>query len=245
MRRLLLTLGFILSFTAPNAAQALSIDVSNDVISVTTGFNGATLTVFGTQETPGQVVIVVEGPPRNATVRKKSRVAGLWTNTDSRNFTNVPSFYEMAAATALENIAPPDVLKQKRIGLSNLNVVPLKGSKMDADTSAFVSALFEKQAAKHLFVPDVQPLFYPGPNLFKAQFSMPAIVTPGPYRVSAYVFAEGKVTEEDSASFVVVPQGLSAEMRNFATENGLLYGLTGMLMALMAGWLATVLLKRE
>lgn len=245
MRKFLLSVASLAILSVPLPASAMAIDVSSDVISVTTGFNGATLTIFGTQETPGNVVIVVEGPPKSATVRKKSRVMGLWTNTDSRVFTNVPSFYEVAATSDPAAIAPQELLQQKRIGLSNLSVVPLKGSKMDTETTEFVKALFEKQSDKHLFVPDVQPLFYPGPNLFKAQFSIPAIVSPGQYRVSAYVFADGKVTEEDTASFVIVPQGLSAEMRSFATENGLLYGLFGMFMALVAGWLATVLLKRD
>lgn len=245
MRKVLLTLAFVLSFATPNVAAAMAIDVSSDVIRVTTGFTGATITVFGTQEQPGDVVIVVEGPPRNATVRKKNRVAGLWTNTDSRNFINVPSFYEMASATTLDKIAAPELLKQKRIGLENLSVVRLKGGKMDATTTEFVAALFQEQSKMKLFVPEAQPLFYPGPNLFKTQFSIPAIVAPGQYRVSAYLFSNGQIMEEDTANFVVVPEGLSAELRVFATENGLLYGLTGMFMALMAGWLATVLLKRD
>jgi len=244
MRKILL-LAAAFSILSATSARALTIDISNDIIRVTTGFTGANLTVFGTQDQPGSVVVVVEGPPRSATVRKKSRVMGLWTNTDSRVFSNVPAFYEVAATVPLDIVATPEILQSKRIGLSNLSVVPTKGGKMDAATAEFVAALFDEQSEKHLFVKEIEPLVYPGANLFKAQFSLPAIVASGQYRVSAYLFTDGVPVAQDTATFVVVPEGLSANLRSFATQNGLLYGLTGMLMALLAGWLATVLLKRE
>lgn len=240
----LLAAVFALCFAAA-PAQALTIDVSNDVIRVTTGFTGAELTVFGTQEAPGDVVLVVEGPPRTVTVRKKSRVLGLWTNTDSRKFSNFPSFYEAAASAPLADIAPADLLTANRIGLSNLKIVPTKGGTIDEKTAGFTRALFEMQAQKRLLVPEPVAVTYPGPQLFKARFTMPAIVPPGQYRVSAYLFADGALVQKANTTFVIVPEGLSAELRSFATDSGLLYGLAGMIMALIAGWLATVLLKRE
>lgn len=238
-------LALAVSLTLSGGAFAMAIDVSNDVIRVTTGFTGTSLTVFGTQDKPGSVVIVVEGPPKTITVRRKSRVLGFWTNTDTRRFLNVPAFYEVAASGPIEQITTRDVLRQNRIGVSNLNVVAAKGGAVDETTAAFTAALFSMQQQEGLFVSDVASLAYPGPMLFKAQFTMPTTVAPGQYKVSAYLFQDGQIIEEDSIPFIVVPEGLSAQMRDFATENGLLYGLTGMLLALFAGWLATVMLKRE
>lgn len=242
MKRFILTAALVFSFAVP--ARAMSIDVSDDVIKVTTGFNGTAMTVFGTQDKPGTVVIVLEGPPKAVTIRKKSRVLGLWTNTDSREYHNVPGFYQVAASGPLSLVASDEVLKQNRIGIANLPIVPDKGADK-ADTAEFTSALFKMQQDHHLFVDDIAPLAYPGPMLFKAHFKMPALVPPGQYKVSAYLFQDGHIIEQDTAPFVIIPEGLSANMRIFATQNGLLYGLTGLLMALFAGWLATVLLKRD
>ncbi len=242
MRGALLTAALVLGF-AGNAA-AMAIDVSDDTIRVTTGFTGAGITVFGAQEKAGNVIIVVEGPPKTIKVSKKSRVLGMWTNTDSREYKNIPAFYEVAASGPLTVAAQPEVLRAKRIGLDNLSIVPARKAD-DPDSPAFTKALIEMQQRSHLFVQDIAPLTYPGPQLFKARFNVPATVPPGTYTVSAYLFENGQVVEQDSGSFVVVPEGLSADLRRFATQNGLLYGLCGVLMAMLAGWLATVLLKRD
>lgn len=243
--RLILAAITCLFLLMPHTASAMAIDVSDESIRVTTGFTGATLTVFGTQDKPGAVIIVVEGPKRSMTVRKKTSVMGLWTNTDSRKFMDVPVFYEVAASGPLDTITTVDVLRQNRIGLDNLAILPSRGNATDSGTQDFSKALFEMQIKKHLLVRDVAPLAYPGPMLFKARFTLPALVPPGEYKVSAYLFQSGQIIEQDASNFVIVPEGLSAKLRKFATQNGLLYGIGGMLMALFAGWLATVLLKRE
>lgn len=232
----------VLIFTALSApARALTVDVSDETIRVTTGFTGANLTVFGTQDQKGDVVIVVKGPPRKMTVRRKTSVGGLWTNTSSREFKGVPSFYETAAASTLDTIAPETVLRENRIGADNLVI----GRTDDEGKEPYVDALFENRVDKKLFVRDVVPLTYPGPNLFKARFAIPASVTAGEYTVLAYLFENGKIVAQTSVPFEIVPEGLSADLRRFATQNGFLYGLAGMAMAIVAGWLATVLLKRD
>lgn len=244
MHAFLTTIALLILLT-PHHASAMAIDVSDESIRVTTGFNGATVTVFGTQDKPGAVVVVVEGPKRSMTVRKKTSVMGLWTNTDSRKFVDVPAFYEVAASGPLDTITTADVLRQHRIGLDNLTILPSRGNITDAGTQDFSKALFDMRIKKHLLVRDVAPLAYPGPMLFKARFTLPALVPSGSYKVSAYLFQNGQIMEEDSSTFEIVPEGLSASLRKFATQDGLLYGIGGMLMALFAGWLATVLLKRE
>ncbi|MCB1538179.1 MAG: TIGR02186 family protein [Alphaproteobacteria bacterium] len=242
MRRIILTILLLGAFSG--SAHGMAVDISDDIIHVTTGFNGAGITVFGTQDEPGAVVLVIEGPPHPMTVRRKSRVMGLWTNTSWRDYSDVPSFYEVAASSPLSMVAAPDVLREHHIGLDSLHVAPEDGENTVQD-DAFTRELFTRMEQRRLFVPTVTPLAYPGPKLFKAHFAMPPIVTPGEYKVSAYLFADGKVIEQDSTSFNVVPEGLSADIRRFALEDGVLYGLCAIAMAMAAGWLATVLLKRE
>jgi len=243
MRRLILSAGFVFMCAAP--AHAVSVDVSSDVIRVTTGFSGAELTVFGTQDKPGNIVLVVEGPPRTMTVRRKSNVGGLWTNTETRSFANVQTFYEVAAAGPIDTIAAPEILREHRIGTQNLSILTTKGKAANEKTQPFLDALYQRQQDKNLFAPDAISLTYSGPALFKARFTIPALVTPGQYKVSAYLFADGRLIEQSSVPFTVVPEGLSADLRRFATQNGPVYGFAGMMMAMVAGWLATVLLKRD
>ncbi len=241
MRRIFLTAAILSVLTVPTARAALSIDVSSETIRVTTGFNGSAITIFGVQEQQGALAIVVEGPSKTMTVKKKSPVFGLWTNTDSRRFVNMPAYYEMAASAPLDEVAAPETLRSNRIGLTNILIAPAD----DDGTAAFSNALVRIQQDHGVYGKTVKPLTYITPALFKATFELPAVVSPGQYKVSAFLFHDGALLEQTSASFEVVPDGWSARLRHFATNFGLLYGFAGVLMAMVAGWLATVLLKRE
>ncbi|RUU52868.1 TIGR02186 family protein, partial [Mesorhizobium sp. M2C.T.Ca.TU.009.01.2.1] len=82
--------------------ESIQIGLSTDAISITAGFSGADLTIFGSLENPDpliarqgryDVVVVLEGPPRPVVVRRKDRVLGVWVNLDSETFENVPVSY--------------------------------------------------------------------------------------------------------------------------------------------------------
>ncbi len=71
--------------------EGLEIGTSTSEIAITSDFRGADLTIFGALTNTddlllavGQydVVVVLEGPRENATVRKKERVFGIWVNTE-------------------------------------------------------------------------------------------------------------------------------------------------------------------
>ena len=90
--------------TQPLAAQdanpeSIQIGLSTDHVVLTAGFSGADLTIFGALENTDpllarqgryDVVVVLEGPARQVVVRRKDRVLGMWINTRSETFVNVP-----------------------------------------------------------------------------------------------------------------------------------------------------------
>ena len=95
-----LLLALLLACARDAAAQPLVADLSSHEISITTGFSGTELLLFGATEGEGDIVVVVRGPAGPATVRRKSRVLGIWINTDSVRFEGVPSFYRVASSVA-------------------------------------------------------------------------------------------------------------------------------------------------
>ncbi|TIV23124.1 MAG: TIGR02186 family protein, partial [Mesorhizobium sp.] len=123
---------------SPATAQApptesIQIGLSTDAISITAGFSGADLTIFGSLENPDpliarqgryDVVVVLEGPPRPVVVRRKDRVLGVWINLDSETFENVPVSYSVATTRPLQDIAEPAKYKQLSLGAQNLYLKP-------------------------------------------------------------------------------------------------------------------------
>src|SRR6185312_16846854 len=106
VRLLLLILGLIVSAT-PAHADTVIADLSSHSIAITTGFTGASVVLFGAIDQPGDVVAVIRGPERETTVWRKGKVAGIWANTESVTFANVPSFYAVAASKPLEDVVSP------------------------------------------------------------------------------------------------------------------------------------------
>ena len=120
--------------TAPAAAQivhqeGIQIGLSQDDISITAGFSGADLTIFGSLEDADpqtarqgryDVVVVLEGPARPVVVRRKDRVLGVWINLESETFTNVPVSYSVASTRPLQDITQPESYRRLSLGSGNI-----------------------------------------------------------------------------------------------------------------------------
>ena len=102
MRRSLaiLVLALAATLTAlPARAERLIVSVSNHRVTVTPNYSGEELVLFGSVEkdanTPPNrtydLVVTVSGPRADMVTRRKERKFGIWINTDSRQFLQVPT----------------------------------------------------------------------------------------------------------------------------------------------------------
>src|SRR5262249_56645386 len=119
-------------------------DLTSHLIAITTGFTGASVVLFGATDSPGDVVVAVRGPDREFTVRRKSRVAGIWVNTKEMTFVRVPSFYAVAASRPIGEILPPATAAFYRLGVENLKL-EADASVPSAAAAVFRDALQRKQ----------------------------------------------------------------------------------------------------
>lgn len=247
MKRIATTLMLVYGlslFSAGAMADDIRVDVSQEVIKVTTGFDGATLTVFGVNQSDGDVVLVVEGPQKDFTVSEKGRRLGLWTNVDARTFVDVPTYYEVASTTPINDIAARDVLQEYGIGIENLTLRERRGA-TTARVTRYRRALIKQFQNSGLYITGQHGITQVSESLFKTQFVFPDKVTPGRYGVYAYLFKDGHIVGHDQVRFEILPEGLSADIKRVSQDNRFLYGLFAVMMAMFSGWLATVLLKRD
>ena len=86
---------------APARAERLIVSVSNHRVTVTPNYSGEELVLFGSVEkdanTPANraydLVVTVAGPRADMVTRRKERKFGIWINTDSRQFLQVPPIW--------------------------------------------------------------------------------------------------------------------------------------------------------
>jgi uncharacterized protein (TIGR02186 family) len=231
-------------FIIPNAHAKLTVDISEPVLEITTGFTGDTLTLFGTADPMGDIVIVVRGPRNDTVVRRRKDIVGLWINSESMTFKNVPGYYNVASSKPMAEIASQDIRIANRLGINSLTF-EAEGEASTEKYNRFLEALIQNKQLGNLYslTPDaITPL---GEQLFKTRIYMPSNVPLGDYEIRAYLFQDGALVDQTSHPFAIKQVGVAAKVHDFAFDKPFLYGLSVILFALFSSLLAILLLRRD
>jgi uncharacterized protein (TIGR02186 family) len=242
MSRALLLLLVLLAWGPPARAEGLVADLTSHLIAITTGFTGASVVLFGATDGPGDIVVTVRGPDREFTVRRKSRVAGIWVNTKEMTFVRVPSFYAVAASRPIGEILPPATAAFYRLGVENLKL-EADASVPSAAAEVFRDALERKQRQAGLFVSRLGKVDFLGERLFRATISFPANVPTGTYLVEVLLVRDKDVVSGQTTPLVVSKVGVDAAVYEFSVRQPGFYGAIAVLTAMVAGWLASLPLR--
>lgn len=228
------------------AAETLAADLSQESVTITTGFTGSHVLLFGATDGPGDVVVTVMGPPQPIVVRRKERVSGIWINRQSMTFPRAPTFYAVAASDALSEIVPETVARKYQIGLDHLVLTPA-GSPPAARVRLYRSSLIRNMIKRDLYKPGLRGVVFPNRSqrLFRTEIFFPANVPTGNYRVRFLLLRDGKVVSTFDRTMVIEKGGISADVFHFAHNNAVLYGLLAILAAIIAGWGASQLFRRS
>ena len=245
MKALMLAL-LLAIWALPAVAQPvppLVADISSREIAITTGFAGAELLLFGAIEGRGDIVVVVRGPKHSATVRKKSEVAGIWVNTDSREFIGLPAYYRVAGTRPVDRIAPRAVLERYEIGEDHI-AFALAPDEVPEGAEEYRAAFLRNMAGLELYAGSPGEVTIVDRRLFRTTISFPANVPTGLYSVEMYLFRDGRLITRRTTPLVVRKVGVEAQLYEFAHEYAALYGLIAIVVALMAGWMAGAVFRR-
>ena len=83
------------------------------------------------------------------------------------------------------------------------------------------------------------------PALYRAAIPIPDNAPTGNYEVDVKLFADGALLARTQTALEVVKVGFEQVVANAARDHGLLYGLATALMALLTGWLASVVFRKD
>lgn len=223
----------------PAAAHSapLVADLSNYRIAMDAGFNGTRLFLFGVRNDNGDIVVVIRGPEKNYIIRKKEKIAGVWVNRDRMKFYNVPDYYAIASSKPLSDINKSIIFASLGIGEDNLlnsPSLPAKAEKLNEFETAFLN----HQHIKRLYYSDPDNISFMSETLFKTVIEFSDNIPPGNYTAEIYLISDGEITGMQSTPISVVKTGLDAFIYNYAHNSPALYGISAIILALSAGWLA-------
>lgn len=234
--------------------ERIQIGLSTDRVVISSDFSGADLTIFGALDNADpmvarqgryDVIVVLEGPPRAVVVRKKTRVLGMWINTDSETFVNVPMSYSVATSRARQDITNPANYRQMALGAENIAITPFDRTGEPATIEEFTAALRERKKATGLFSERIGGVQFLSQNLFRATLNLAPNVPVGTHRARAFLFKNGVFIRENSAQLAILKAGFEQRVHRAAQNHGFLYGLAAVLLAFVTGWVGRLIFKRD
>src|ERR1700743_3677906 len=244
----------LLMFCASAArADDLVSGLSQDQIQITSNYTGSDLLVFGAIEpdaesditTTGKrdIVVVVRGPDTTMDVRRKQRYAGIWINDRKITLTGMPSYYFVASTGPLGKIASEDTLTRYQIGLDN--VAPQTASTHKVSTTEqFRQAVVRERMRAHVYAFAPQGVEFLSQTLFRVHVPVPADAPRGQYTAQVYLFHDGEVVSAQSTPLFVDQIGLERRLFNLAHDQPFAYGLAAVLMAVLFGWLSSLVFRQ-
>ncbi len=228
-------------------AQGLIADLSHHLIAITTGFVGSNVLLFGTVENlDSDVAVVVRGPRRDISVRRKSRLGLIWINLSQVEFRAVPEFYAVATSRPLDDLADPYLLRLHEVGVDNLAFLPILDSLDEGEAvEEFREALIRNKQRAGLFPRETARIRFLGNGLFRTTINFPANVPPGTYQVQTFEFEDGVVRSAQTTILTVSKVGMEADIYELANNQAALYGVVSIVVAIVAGWTASLIFRRR
>lgn len=242
-------------FMQESLAESLIATLSSRTVYITSNFTGAEVTVFGAIERdartvsraePYMLAIKLVGPSATMVTRQKSPIFGIWVNKTSATYVNAPTFYSVNMTAPLDDLAIPAVLQREQIGLENLHLAEIEtGSDPTIGNDSFRQAFLRLRQEHGYYQERDDAIELLNPSLFRTTFELPATVPVGEYEVTVYLFRGGTMLAMDSHELTIAKSGFEQFTYTFAHTNALLYGLVTVFLAIVTGWFASVIFRRD
>ena len=244
------------AFSSPAQPERLISTLSTSRVLISSNFTGADVVLFGSVERDAQtvprrgsydIVVTVKGPRETIVTYRKERVVGIWVNADSRTFIDAPSYLTVLSNRTINDIADLNTLRRTQTGLAR-TLLPQEISGDIADSirdDPFRQAFLRLKIEHWLYRETQNGVTFLTPALFRAAIPIPDNAPTGSYDVDVKLFADGALLARQQTALEVVKVGFEQIVANAAREHGLFYGLATALMALLTGWLASVVFRKD
>jgi uncharacterized protein (TIGR02186 family) len=226
-----LALAFYLAPTA-RAEPTLTADLSAHQMTIAPGSAG-TVTLFGTTDAPGDIVVIVRGPEAEAVVRR-GPFDNFWLTAHRVAFAGVPGFYAVYASAQLDTIVSPTVQALHQIGLANLRF-QLQSTEQDPTlVQESRAALIAERERAGVYVGAVGKVSFDGNRLFHAALALPSRAPAGTYFIEVLQLQGKALVGGQTMSLVVATPAADTVLTGFAGWSALLFAAFVALVAIVA-----------
>lgn len=249
-----LAAGLLSLWSGPAAGETLVTSLSSHRVAITSNYTGASIAVFGVIErdaqsisraSPYDIVVTVRGPRQTLVVREKEPLGVVWINREQQLFPDAPAYLGVFATRPIEEITGEALRRRQRIGLAAIVHAPGFTAERGAADDPFREALLRLKLRENLYVQEERAVTFLTPALFRVSVPLPATAPPGSYEVDVHLFADTVILSHTQTSFELVKIGFEQQVGEVARDRSALYGLATAALAMLFGWIANVIFRRD
>jgi uncharacterized protein (TIGR02186 family) len=246
----------VMGAAEPAAAERLVTSLSQHRVMVTSSFSGSEVVLFGGIELDSgtlplrgnyDIAVTVIGPRQTVVTFRKERILGIWVNYESRVFDNAPSYLAVLTNRPLTAITNAETLRRLQLGLDYValpqRIEPVPADDLPGDV--FRNAFLSLKGERSLYTQESNGVTFLTPALFRATIPLPADVLIGTYDVEAKLFSDGALIARTPSALELYKAGFEQFVTTSSQNHGLLYGLAAAAMAVLTGWFASVVFRRD
>jgi uncharacterized protein (TIGR02186 family) len=136
-------------------------------------------------------------------------------------------------------------LSTNNVGLPRVRIVPSTFSGRAEEVAEYRDAFLDLKLKSKLYQSNPGGVTFVSSSLFQANIHIPADIPNGTHTIRAVVFKTGSVIAENQLKLHVVKTGLEQTITHAAADNALYYGLFSVLLAVITGWSASLIFRKD
>ena len=249
MRHLIACLALLFWANTVMAEDRVVAGLSQHSVSLTTGFSGSELFVYGavrpdpnTAERPHDVIVAISGPSERLTVRRKVREFGIWINGPGVEIDEAPSYYAVASTRPLDEAVSWTEDLRHGIRLDRaIRLIDAPDWVTDREDYRAAVARIRGEEGLYAILPGHVKLTEN--TLFETRIKLPANLTEGDYQARVFLLRDKVVQDIFTETVEVRRAGIGRWIYTAAQEWPALYGIASIIVALTAGWLASAFFR--
>lgn len=234
-----------MGLTGSATAAAPELRLSPNQVDIGTFFEGATVEIQGTIPAGTTAVVEVVGSEASEHLLRKGRRGGLWMSVGEIQVNHAPSLYMLLSSSAKIPEFTGAATSWGYAGLAKR--VKFSGSLQPSEEDKFFQEFMGLKQGEQLYrlLPGALKAAAPqkGQVTFRGLLPLPAKVPTGQYKVRLAVVGDGHMLAHQDAVLTVKMVGFPAMLSTMARQQGLLYGILAVFIAIVTGFVMGILFK--
>lgn len=241
LKILLLVIASYFVITTGHASAELTADTNHNRVTIDFFYNGSTMSVKGVYDPGADLVIKLTSPDGHEALKRKGKVGGvLWMNVGTLEMENVPGVYFLHSTKKIEDILSAEEREKHIIGYPALQKhVEMNPVTDDAEKAKWFEEFVRFKEHARLYSTSTGKISLTqkdGKGNYYIKTEWPYQVPPGKYDVTVYAVKNGKISETAQSSITVEQVGIVKTLADMAKNNGAIYGIISIVIALAAGF---------